>query len=293
MIAVSQEKNTFYYIHWIPSEKGPLILDYGKEIIKEKSKDFYYNALDTIRIKTEKENSIYSISVDSNTVLYSETNVDDQFDHFDVLDWFNEHTLSNQGNDTNETFHYQFSNNQKKYLNIHFNSDIKNKIKLFSQDYNSEIRSISLGIFSAEITARSIYNADYNSSYAVLKVSKDCEALIIIEGLLVSYFKFNVKNNKLKLKINYGDIKESNYFLKDLENLMLNKNKKINSVDHLYFYQGKGKFKEIENLINLKKTNVSSMNIFSKLKFNKKKKVSDIEGMQFAETGASFWGIDV
>ena len=96
MISISQEKNTFYYIHWIPSEKGPLVLDYGKEIIKEKSKDFYYNALNAIRIKTEKDNFIYSLSIDSNSVMCSETIVDDSFDHFDILNWFNENTLGDQ-----------------------------------------------------------------------------------------------------------------------------------------------------------------------------------------------------
>tara|TARA_B100000700_G_C14994911_1_gene833291 strand:+ start:202 stop:1083 length:882 start_codon:yes stop_codon:yes gene_type:complete len=293
MISISQEKNIFYYIHWVPSEKGPLVLDYGKEIIKEKSKDFYYNALNAIRIKTEKDNFIYSLSIDSNSVMCSETIVDDSFDHFDILNWFNENTLGDQGNSTNEIFHYQFSDNQKKYLNIYFKSNIKNKIKLFAQDYNSEIRNIGLGIFSAEITARSIYNADYNNSYAVLKVAKDSEVLVISKGQLVSYLKFNVSNKKLGLKKIFGDKIVSKNFLKELENLIFNKNKKINSVEHLYFYQGKGKFKIIENLITLKKTNITSMNIFSKLKLNNKKKMSDIDGMQFAETGSSFWGIDV
>ena len=34
MISISQDKNTFYYIHWVPSESGPLILTFGKETLK-------------------------------------------------------------------------------------------------------------------------------------------------------------------------------------------------------------------------------------------------------------------
>ena len=293
MIAISQEKNTFYYIHWIPSEKGPLVLNYGKEIVKDESNSLYYNALDSIRIKIKEENFIYSLSIDSNSALYSETNIDDDFDHFDILDWFNEHTIGNQSDTLIETFHYPFSNKQKKYLNVHFKTDIKNKIKVFAQNYNSEIRNVGLGIFSAEVTSRAIYNADYNNSYAILKILKDSEALIIKKGELVSYIKFTIKQNKINIKVNYGDITESKRFLKNLEDVIINKINKIKTVDHIYYYQGKGKYKEVENLLNTKKINATSMNIFSKLKFDYKKKISDVEGMQFAETGASFWGLDV
>jgi len=293
MISVSQDKNTFYYLHWIPSEKGPLVIDYGKEIIKDDSNDLYYNALNTIRMKNKDNNHIFSMSIDSNVVQFSETSVEDEFDHFDILDWFNDHTIGSQTDRANETFHYSFTKKQKKYLNVHFKSKIKNTIKLFAQDYNSEIRSLGLGIFSAEIAARCIYNADYNQKYAVLKIAQNCELLIINEGELVSYINFNIKEKKIILNINYGDLSESKKILKDLDILILNKNKKIKSVEHLYYYQGKGKFKEIQNLLKLKRVNATSLNIFSKLNFNKDKKITDVEGMQYAEIGASFWGIDV
>ena len=52
---------------------------------------------------------------------------------------------------------------------------------------NSEIRNIGLGIFSAEVTARCVLNADYNDSYAILQIGKECEALIINGNELCSY----------------------------------------------------------------------------------------------------------
>ena len=293
MISVSQDKNTFYYVHWIPSEQGPLVLDYGKEIIKDDLNDLYYNALNAIRMKIKDDNHIFSISLDSKIVLFSQTSIEDEFDHFDVLNWFNDQTIGNQTDGDNETFHYSFTKKQRMYLNVHFKSQIKDSIKRFAQDYNSEIRNLGLGIFSAEIAARCIYNADYHKKYAVLKIAQDCELLIVSGGELVSFLNFNIKEKKIILNVNYGDVVESKKILKDLEIIISNKDNKIKSVDHLYYYKGKGKFKVIENLLKFKKVNATSLNIFSKLKFNENQKIIDVDAMQYAEIGASFWGIDV
>ena len=293
MISITQDKNTFFYINWIPSEQGPLILDYGQELVKKDLNDLYYNALDNIRLKIKTEDDIFSISVDSNSVMFSETDVDDQFDHFDILDWFNEKQIGNQTEKKYETLHYLFSKNQNKYLNIHFQSIIKDKLKLFAQDNNAEIRSIGLGIFSAEISARCIYNADVEDSYAIIKFTNICEALIIDKGELVSYIQFRIKNDKTSLKMNFGDLDYSKKFLKEIDILIGGKNKTKLIVEHLYFYKGKGKHKSVDNLLKLKNNKITPINIFSKINLNNDKKIKDNEGMQFAENGSSFWGIDV
>ena len=111
MISISQDKKTFYYIHWVPSESGPLILTYGKETLKANtdSNQVFYDILDTIRIKTNNVSSIYSMTIDSNMVSFSETQVDKSFDHFDVIDWFHKKTIGNIQDGIDETFHYSFS----------------------------------------------------------------------------------------------------------------------------------------------------------------------------------------
>ena len=295
MISISQDKNIFYYIHWVPSESGPLILTFGKEIV---NKDFeqnqiFYDILDTIRIKTNNDSSIYSMTIDSNMVSLSETLVDKQFDHFDVIDWFHQKTIGNVQDSIDETFHYSFSKNQNKYLNIHFRSHIKKKMSLFAQDNNSEIRNIGLGIFSAEVTARCVLNADYNDSYAILQIGKVCEALIINGNELSSYVKFSIKNKKYEIIKNYGDINNSKKLIKEIELLKNKKNLTIKTVDHLYFYKKQGNFSIINKLIDNDKTNISPINIFSHISNNKKKSINIQDGLLFAETGFSLWGIDV
>ena len=295
MVSISQDNNTFYYIHWVPSESGPLILNYGKEIIKMKSNynQIFYDVLDEIRIKTGMDNFIYSITLDSRMVFFSETYIDDKFDHFDIIDWFHHKTIGKIQNGLDETYHYSFSSNQKKYLNVHFKSDIKKKMRLFAQDTDSEIRNIGLGIFSAEVAARCIMNADYNASYAILKVGKNNEVLIIKDNELVSYFKFKIQNKKYVLIENYGDINLTKKTLKEIELIINNKNKKIKLLDHLYFYQGKGKYSIIDKLLLHNKSNITPINIFSQLKFSGKKVINDHDSLLYAETGSSLWGIDV
>ena len=294
MISISQDKNTFYYIHWVPSESGPLILTFGKETLKANtdSNQVFYDILDTIRIKTNNVSSIYSMTIDSNMVSFSETQVDNSFDHFDVIDWFHKKTIGNILDGIDETFHYSFSKNQNKYLNMHFRSHIKKKMSLFAQDNNSEIRNIGLGIFSAEVTARCILNADYNDSYAILQIGKECEALVINGNELSSYVKFSIKNKKYEIIKNYGDINNSKKLIKEIELLKNKKNLTIKTVDHLYFYKKQGKFSIVKKLIDNDKTNISPINIFSHISYNNKS-INIQDGLLFAETGCSLWGIDV
>ena len=294
MISISQDKNTFYYIHWVPSESGPLILTFGKETLKANtdSNQVFYDILDTIRIKTNNVSSIYSMTIDSNMVSFSETQVDKSFDHFDVIDWFHKKTIGNIQDGIDETFHYSFSKNQNKYLNMHFRSHIKKKMSLFAQDNNSEIRNIGLGIFSAEVTARCILNADYNDSYAILQIGKECEALIIHGNELSSYVRFSIKNKKYEIIKNYGDINNSKKLIKEIELLKNKKNLTIKTVDHLYFYKKQGKFSIVKQLIDNDKTNISPINIFSHISHNNKS-INIQDGLLFAETACSLWGIDV
>ena len=295
MISISQDKNIFFYIHWIPSESGPLILNFGKETVKTDSENnqIFYDVLDRIRIRTNNESFIYLMTIDSNRVSLSETLVDKSFDHFDVLDWFNQKIIGETQYGLNETFHYSFSKNQNKYLNIHFRSDIKKKMSLFAEDNNSEIRNIGLGIFSAEVTARCVMNADYNESYAILQVGKECEALIINGKELTSYVKFSLKNKKSEIIKNYGDVHNSKKLVKEIELLKNKKNLKIKTVDHLYFYKKQGKYSIINKLIDNDKSNISPINIFSHIKNNNQKSISIQDGLLYAETGCTFWGIDV
>ena len=75
MLAISQSGTTYHYMHWIPSEAGPLVTHYGyieKNLENpDKISDHYLDVFDTIFNSLDIDDAICTFSLDSENVLFS------------------------------------------------------------------------------------------------------------------------------------------------------------------------------------------------------------------------------
>ena len=292
MISISQNKNTFHFLTWIPSENGPLVTDFGKIIVNEERNN-YIQILEKLKPVKKSQKPIFSVSIDSSLLFFSETPVDNKLDDKKVLDWFATQALGSVNDSTIETFHYPFTSNQNKYFNIHIPKLLKSELITSTRNIKIELRDLGVGIFSAESGARYWFNANKHKSYSVWRIGQPHQILIIREGILSSFFTFNTYNNKIQIINNYGSINDSNKLIKDIQNIYKGNTFKLNNVNHLYFYNLAGNYSELSKLLDSKYSKVTALNPLTKLNIIKGKKYSLIQGLALAETGNSFRGIDV
>ena len=75
MLAISQSGFTYHYLNWVPSERGPLVTNYGS-IQKEMEnpaniEKYYFDILDEILTVVNNGEPIITFSLDRNQVLFS------------------------------------------------------------------------------------------------------------------------------------------------------------------------------------------------------------------------------
>ena len=80
MISLSQNNKKVNFIEWIPTERGPIVTQYGKITIELNKTNLFYNILKKIHTKINIEKPVFSISIDSNNVFFCNC----AFKHFTI-----------------------------------------------------------------------------------------------------------------------------------------------------------------------------------------------------------------
>lgn len=294
MIAVSQDKNSFHFLEWVPSEKGPMVIKFGKVIIKPDELNGSFNQV-LLKLKPQSNTNIplYSISLDSKSVFFTETNVNDQFEDSRLLEWFNKQALGSEIGSSIETYHFPFTPDQKKYFDIHIPTNIKSELTDAARWLSSELREVGVGIFSAEAGARYWFNASQHLSYAIWRIGKPHQILIIQDGSMAAFVTFKCKDNKINVISKFGSPDISDSIIRNLESFYTSNRIQFTGIDHLYFYQISGNCPELKILSESKNSKKTALNPFDKLQNSNVKNPTQLQGVAFAETGNSFRGIDV
>ena len=98
----------------------------------------------------------------------------------DYIQWKDEQSLNSDFNLLYDTYSYPFSTS---LLNIHIKKSIKKGIINSIQEINGELRSLGLGIFSAEIGARKWFQASKIDSYAIWRIGRNhLDQLLIVKN---------------------------------------------------------------------------------------------------------------
>ena len=293
MIAISQIGNYFQYLIWVPSEGGPLIIKFGE--IKSPSqfnfRDGHFTSiLEKIASEVPEISPRFQLSLDYKNILISDTNYNSE----EFLEWQNNQVIDPDFEMLYHTFSYPFLNNSK-LLNIHLNKELRSSIINSIQDVNGELRSINIGIFSAEIGARKWFYASQFESYAIWKMGKNNidQLLIVKGGEFQSLISFKRLKNSVKL---LNVIGSSHLIDKIIEQVEVWINDHLNEfihIDRVFAYSSEVNAKDLKKLIESQINNVTLLNPFEMLDVSTEVKMSPIKGARFAEVGIGFRGIDV
>jgi len=293
LIAISQIGNYFQYLIWVPSEGGPLIIKFGE--IKSPSqfnfRDGHFTSiLEKIASEVPEISPRFQLSLDYKNILISDTNYNSE----EFLEWQNNQVIDPDFEMLYHTFSYPFLNNSK-LLNIHLNKELRSSIINSIQDVNGELRSINIGIFSAEIGARKWFYASQFESYAIWKMGKNNidQLLIVKGGEFQSLISFKRLKNSVKL---LNVIGSSHLIDKIIEQVEVWINDHLNEfihIDRVFAYSSEVNAKDLKKLIESQINNVTLLNPFEMLDVSTEVKMSPIKGARFAEVGIGFRGIDV
>ena len=285
-IGLSLNDKKCYYLIWIPSESGPLVIDYG--IFKHQIDSIPFDYLKD-KIKDYDKNPRFSISLDSSSVKY------DFFKSYDnsfINDW-------NKNNFYDKSFHKTYDSylyvNDKNIFSIHILKTIKEGIILQSKKYKCDLINLGVGIFSALDGLRSLQKVDRLEKYLIIKFCKrkKIELLLIEQDQFSSYMVLKKQNLDFKIINFFGNDEKAHSMLNIIESIF---NKDIFSFKSKIFYYSIGGNKDdVDFISNLKSDQIKLINLFQNLVFdeNCKKKVSDLAASSYSELGNLFRGIDV
>ena len=163
LIGISIHEKNCYYLIWVPSESGPLIIDYGTAKIKDDEIPINYFC---DKIKSNHWNSQFTISLSNNDIKY---NFLQSYDNPLIDNWNNSHFHDQNFNELYDSYIYP---NKEGHFNIHILKARKNSIisRLSKERY--DLVNLNVGIFSALEGIKSWYDTDHLDEYIILKFSR-------------------------------------------------------------------------------------------------------------------------
>lgn len=245
-------------------------------------------------VKNEKittENSV-SIVLDSQFCLFNEIFCEDP----QSLDFHNNLSGNSKINSYLDSYYYPIGCRDDHYMGIHIDKNLKQQIFESVDKLGFSIRTINVGIFSADKLANFLFNAKSLDNYLLIRfiTSSSLEILYINDGLLSVYARYKIINKKIKsLKVigNKSDEKQVKLALDQI----LKGRKSISNINKAFVYQSSGYSPVVKNLINKKHKNVVLLNLFNyeNLETNNQNITTTMAQVTFSELGQLFGGINV
>ena len=197
LIGISIHEKKCYYLIWVPSESGPLIINYGITKVKNEKIpiDYFYD-----KIKKHNLNPQFTISLDSNDVKY---NFLQSYNNPLINSWNNSHYYDEVFNELYDPYVYQ---NQEGEFNIYILKVRKNNIISQLSEEQYTLVNLNVGIFSALEGVRSWYDITHLNEYIILKFSKKgiIELLSIKEDNFSSHMYLKKQENDFSIISFFG-----------------------------------------------------------------------------------------
>lgn len=294
MLGISINKNKISYISTDINKKNIIINNYGINIYNTVN-DALSNGL---RDVLEKENlfgtKMVSFFVDSDLCSFNELYCEGE-SHLDM-----HQNLS--GNvqllEHFDSYYYPITLRDDSFIGIHLDKKIKKMILSSADGLDISVRTIGVGIFSAAIMAKDLFNAKTLSNYMIVRFASvnQIEILHIVDGLLMLYGKLKITKNKAKPIQMLGDRKYVDTVIPILNRMINNKYRSSSKVEKIFIYQSNCKSKVLNNLISKKNSDLVLLDLFE-FKRNKLNQSLDIkekiENLSFADLGQVFGGVNV
>ncbi len=277
----------------MPSEGGPLISNFGR--IKS-TNDFNFkngnftDILKHILNESQEELPRIQLSLDYNNIFLSQTNYNSE----DFISWQKSQISDSEFGTIFHTYSFPFSN-ENTLLNIHFSKELKTSIVNSIQDVYGELRTINIGIFSAEIGARQWFHANQLESYVIWKLGKNHvdQLLIVRGGEFQSLVTLKRLNSSVKVLNVIGASTLMDKIVEQINTWSNNDLDEFIHIERVFIYSSEPNSKDLKSVLESEISNVILLNPFEVLDKTTKEKVNPLKGATYAETGVGFRGIDV
>jgi len=286
LIGISIHENKYYYLSWIPSESGPLVIDYGTTIIKEQDIPFDY-FID--KIKEYNINPRFTIALSNQHIKY---NFLESYNPL-IDDWNNRNNYDKIFQSSYDSYIY---NTEDGNFNIHILKSIKNNIVNQIKHKKYPLANLSIGIFSALTGVKSWYNLENFGNYIILKLSKRniLELLIIRDRQFSSYVVGQKNNDNFNITSFFGNKKYKEDISETIKSFF-NNSLDLKDYEKIFYYSIGGNKNDANLFSSFNSDKFILINPFKRLNLddNCNPKLSEINLSSYAELGNAFGGIDV
>jgi len=292
LISVINNSINLCYIHWVSTESGPMIMNYG--LFNNRKHRFFKNLNTSTLSKINDEERMFSFSLDSQRLLYNQSN---QLYTKDInySNWINNEFELNKMSTKYKVFSYPFNNTE--LFNIYYSENINQNIFEYVRSKNASIQSISPGIFAAESACRFWYKSKLNKikNYLVWRSdSKYDQVLFVKDNQFKVLFSFRAFKSEIKIFKAVGNDEDVLKIKTNIETCLYDSKKGLADIEYIFIYQINQNHKKLKYLLN--KNNIKNIYLLSPFEvfgsINKPNKNKYILSC-FAESGNSFGGIDV
>ena len=293
MLGISLYKNKINFIRTSKLNNNNLsVTHYGTYKYENLNKVISCSLKDIIKNENITTEKLVSIVLDSQFCLFNEIFCEDP----QSLDFHNNLSGNSGINSYLDSYYYPISFRDDHYMGIHIDKNLKQQVVESIDKLGFSIRSINVGIFSADKLASSVFNARSLDNYLLVRfiTSSALEILYINNGLLSVYGRYNIVNKKIKsLKVIGNRSDEQN--VKLALDQILKGRKSLSNINRAFVYQSSGHNQIVKNLINKKQKDVVLLNLFNykNLKNNNKNIATTMNHVTFSDLGQLFGGINV
>lgn len=298
MLSIAQINDSFHYLHWIPSEHGPLINGYGSlkfPNISLSEPGSLLKIFKSVLKEVKIEIPVFTFSLDIKELQISTTVSHPDINIKEFLSWQYSHNYNDQFLESYQSYSYHLKSENQTLINLHIPNKIKESFDEAMKELSGELRNVSLGIFSAEIGARQWLKANDIGSYIIWRLGKyKTDQLIAVErNEMICYCQIKRTGAQIKKVLVCGQENKLDDFILDLEHYNQNKLKSFKSADMVYAYIGEGSKSELKKLCESEISNIKLLNPLSVVECEDNHPGNLYASSPLAETGASFRGIDV
>jgi len=298
LLAIAQISDTFHYLHWIPSDRGPLVTGFGEISIKPISLNapgFIDQLIQSILQKLNLELPVFTLTLDTRGVLFSQTYIHSDFSPEDLIKWQLNQFSDERFQKSYRQISYPLAEQTETLLNIHVPEKLLHSLDVTMKKIYGEMRSVSVNIFSAEIGARYWMGASEFSSYIIWRMGKynSDHLLVVKNNELLAFCHSKRSTNNVKKMIMVGDETVIDSFFEDLNRFHLESLEHFTAAQMVFVYQGEGRNTELKKICESGIDNIRLLNPLSVLTCEDVPKANLYLTSHLAETGVSFRGIDV
>ena len=281
-ISICDEK--CYYLTWIPSESGPLIISNGNIEVKNNKIPFDY-LLNTT--KQFSDNLCFSISLSNNHVKYDFLK---SYNDLEIDSWNKDNFYDVNFKSLYDSYLY---NNQYGSFNIHILKETKSAIISQFNEKEYPLMNLGVGIFSALEGVRTWYDTSNMNEYAVIKFSKKktIEILLMENHDFCSYMILKKRGESFQIINHLGNQHCKEKLLQSIESIFQEDFDSINF--KIFYYSIGGSKKDIEIISRYSSSKIKLINPFKNLRFDDGiRGIKGVNASEYSEIGNVFRGID-